>query len=109
MRKKLLVCLTALILVCAVGISLSFAQDVVLTWDNNPVSDNVDLYQVEMDGMVVADVVPNTYSVIYLTDGAHTARVRAHNIWGWSDFSLPLDFVKGTPSAPTGVIIQSVP
>ena len=104
--KKVLVLLTALCLVFTAGISTSFAQDVVLTWDENPASDQVDMYQVEIDGVPVADVVPNTYSVITLADGPHTARVRAHNIWGWSAFSAPFDFTKGVPGAPVNIRIM---
>jgi len=103
--KKILLMLCFFIIGFA---SLSYAQDVVLTWDENPASENVDLYQVEINGTIVADVVPNTYSVISLADGPHIARVRAHNVWGWSPFSDPFDFTKGVPGKPVGIRLEVV-
>jgi hypothetical protein len=81
--KKILLMLCFFIIA---SVSVSFA-DVLLTWQEAPASENVDLYQVEMDGQIVADLKPNTYGLLDLADGQHTARVRAHNVWGWSEFS----------------------
>jgi hypothetical protein len=107
--KKIL-CILSLLCLLSIGfISVSFA-DVLLTWQEAPASENVDLYQVEIDGQIVADLKPNTYGLLDLADGQHTARVRAHNVWGWSEFSAPFVFVKSLPSAPvgTGLIIVEV-
>ena len=103
--KKILLMLCFFIIA---SVSVSFAAPG-LTWDVAPASENVDLYQVEVDGVIVADVIPNTFGLISLADGSHIARVRAHNVWGWGDFSAPLDFDKGVPGATTGVIIQDIP
>jgi hypothetical protein len=107
--KKNLLMLSVCVLICIGLVSPSFA-DVLLTWQEAPVSENVDLYQVEIDGQIVADLKPNTYGLLDLADGQHTARVRAHNVWGWSEFSAPFVFVKSVPSAPvgTGLIIVEV-
>ena len=104
--KKILLMLCCFVLM---SVSVSFAQGIVLTWDNNPAIEAVDLYQVEMDGQIVADVVPNTYSLLTLADGSHTARVRAHNVWGWSEFSDPFVFVKSVPVVPANIILKVVP
>ena len=80
--------------------------DVLLTWDERPATENVDMYQVEMDGQVVADVVPNTYSVVNVIPGQHTARVRAHNTWGWGAFSNPLDFTKAMPGVVQNIRLE---
>ena len=106
--KKLYLSMIVFCLLLIASASMSFAQDVVLMWDDpNPVG-VVDLFQVEMDGQIVADIVPTdtTYSVIVLADGQHTARVRAHSIWGWSDFSAPFDFTKGVPSGAVNLRLE---
>ena len=82
--------------------SISFAAPF-LAWDANPPSQNVDMYQVELNGTVVSDVTDVKYDLSGLADGSYTARVRAHNVWGWSNFSVPFDFDKQVPGAPTGV------
>lgn len=79
--------------------------DVILTWDDNPSIERVDLYQVEIDGQIVADVIPNTFTLLNIEKGTRVARVRAHNVWGWGEFSAPFEFTKETPSATTGLRI----
>ena len=90
-----------LILMCLLFITTSAYADVLLVWDQNSPADNVDFYQVEMDGVIVAPaVIPGTFhSIVDITSGPHVARVRAHNVWGYSDFSLPLSFNAGKPVA----------
>ncbi|MHA2068614.1 MAG: fibronectin type III domain-containing protein [Candidatus Thorarchaeota archaeon] len=99
--KVLIVCC----LIFIGSVSLAFAE-VRLTWDESPAIYNVDLYQVELDGQVVADVVPNTFTLVNISDGPHTARVRAHNVWGWSEFSDPLDFTKALPAVPQNIRLE---
>ena len=92
-------------LFCFAGISTSYA-DIVLTWDISTVDQGIDLYQVELNGVIVADVLPNTFSVVSIADGDYTARVRAHNLWGWSDFSVPFSFKKGVPDAVVNIRLE---
>lgn len=80
---------------------------VYLTWTANPTSENVDSYEVEIDGTVVSTVFNPEYDLTSLADGAYTARIRAHNMWGWSDFSLPFDFEKSVPSTPVGIALDA--
>ena len=76
------------------------------TWDANPVEQHVDLYQVAIDGVIVADIQPNMWVMVDIPDGNHVATVRAHNAKGWSDFSKGLTFdwpyLFDVPTAPTG-------
>ena len=83
--------------------------DVLLTWDSYPADIGVDLFQVEIDGVVVADVAPNVYSLVTIQEGDHIARVRAHNAWGWSIFSADFSFKSGVPGIPTGVHLEVTP
>jgi len=73
-------------------------------------SDNVDLYQLELNGQPTADLAPDPtgqfglkFDLVGLADGSYTARVRAHNSWGWSNFSPPFVFNKALPGVPTGI------
>jgi hypothetical protein len=75
-----------------------------------------DVYQVEINGQVIADVQPDptgTYGFkldlapLTLQDGTYTARARAGNMWGWSDFSVPFDFTKSVPAKPAGLSINA--
>ncbi len=83
-----------------------------LTWDDNPPEQAVDMYQVEIDGQVVADIVPNTWVIVNVPDGNHDARVRAHNAVGWSAFSNALNFdlpyAHDLPTVPTSVRVIEV-
>ena len=95
MNKLWLILILVLFATPAFGVSL--------TWDQAGV---VDLFQVEIDGQIVADVAPNVYQFVTLTDGPHIARVRAKNVWGWSAFSPPLDFTSGPPAVPTNLRVE---
>ena len=109
MKKNLSIALTVCCLLIIASVSTSFAE-VTLVWDMHPTEQAVDMYQVEMDGRIVADVPPGTFHIlITLPDGNHTARVRAHNVWGWSEFSDPFLFVKGVPAIAAGIRLKVVP
>ena len=93
-------------------VSTSFASPFLVCDPYDPVHE-VDLFQVELNGQIVADVQPDgtgqygfKYDLSGLADGSYTARARAHNLWGWSDFSLPFDFVKSVPPAPAVIRIE---
>ena len=79
---------------------------VYLTWTPNPSSENVDSYEVELDGNVVANVTDAEYDLSSISDGQYTARVRAHNMWGWSEYSDPFAFVKSVPSVPVNIGLE---
>ena len=83
--------------------SISYAAPFLVWADPNPPTVNVDKYQVELNGQVVGDVTELKYDLAGLADGSYTARVRLHNMWGWSNFSVPFDFDKQVPGAATGV------
>jgi hypothetical protein len=81
-----------------------------LTWDDpNPPEAMVDLYEVMIDGVVVAQIVPNTWVIVNIPDGNHNAQVRAHNAVGWSAWSSALNFdlpyLFNVPDAPTNLRI----
>jgi hypothetical protein len=99
--KRLLIVLAVFL------ISTPAMAGVMLTWDESPVVYGVDVYQVEIDGQVIADVAPNSYALVSVEAGQHTARVRAHNMWGWSGFSTPVDFTVTVPSAPLNVRLEA--
>ena len=111
--KKIL-CILSLFCLLSIGIvSVSYAETVRLLWNANPPEQLVDLYQVEIDGQLIADVVGVSYVLNTLQDGQHTARVRAHNNVGWGDFSAMLEFTLPLPlgvppNAPTGLRIEPV-
>jgi len=102
--KKILLVLALLALLA----TPAFAE-VRLTWDAYSPEVLVDLFQVEVDGQIVADVVPNEFVIVSLAGGAHIARVRAHNPWGWSEFSAAFDFVSGVPDAPVNIRLELGP
>ena len=79
---------------------------VYLIWDANPSAENVDSYEVELNGDVADTVDVPEYDLTSLPDGHYTVRIRAHNMWGWSDFSNPFDFTKIVPSVPVGIALD---
>jgi hypothetical protein len=80
--------------------------DPAYTWDASPAEQYVDLYQVAVDGIIVADLVPNSWLMIDIADGNHTIEVRAHNAKGWGPFGaavvFDLPYLFDVPTAPTG-------
>lgn len=80
-----------------------------LTWDENPPEQMVDMYQVMVDGVIVADIQPATWVIVDIPDGNHNAQVRAHNKIGWSMWSNALNFdlpyLFNVPTAPTNLRI----
>ena len=40
-----------------------------------------------------------------IPNGTYVAKVKAGNLWGWSDWSLPFGFVVERCNPPTGVLI----
>ena len=80
---------------------------VYLIWDANPSSENVDTYEVDFDnGAIVDTVTVPEYDLSALPDDNYTVRIRAHNTWGWSDYSSPFDFTKNVPSVPVGIALD---
>jgi len=49
------------------------------------------------------------YDLAGLADGTYTVRAKAGNIWGWSEYSLPFEFTKAVPGAPSGLRVSSGP
>ena len=74
-----------------------------LTCDDDP---SVTSYVMELDGVVYPDSPAVTghawIDMQAVPDGDHTVRLRAKNVWGTSDYSLPLVFTKRVPGVPTG-------
>ena len=109
--KKLLVMLTVFCLMLMLGVSSGFTAQ--LVWDANPATDNVDKYQIEIQdsaNVIVAnpEVIPNSWVFINIPDAPdYEARVRAHNIWGWSAWSAPLPFDKSVPGGPVGLRLEA--
>ncbi len=104
MKKFILLGTFCLVLIGFV--SISFAAPFLSWTDPNLSSMNIDKSQVELNGTIVMDVLITDglkYDLAGLADGSYTARVRFHNVWGWSNFSVPFDFDKQVPGAPTGV------
>jgi predicted phage tail protein len=73
-------------------------------------TDMVDYFEVELDGTVVrVDAERNGadsrlhYNLDGISMGNHTARVRAVNGWGVSEYTAPFDFVALLPSMPSGI------
>jgi hypothetical protein len=64
----------------------------------------------EIDGQVISvppEVLPDgTFRIFYdlagITNGNHTIRAKAKNIWGESSWSAPFDFTSGMPTIPGG-------
>jgi hypothetical protein len=71
----------------------------------------VDKFQVEIvdsNNVIVAnpEVTVGEWVIVSLPNGNYVARVRAGNIWGWSDYSDPLDFTKVLPDAPQNIRLE---
>lgn len=47
------------------------------------------------------------YDLAGLAEGDFTIRAKAGNIWGWSDWSVPFDDTKATPSPFSGLRVSS--
>ena len=47
------------------------------------------------------------YDLAGLVAGDFTVRAKAGNMWGWSIYSLPLDFTKPSLQAPMGLRVSS--
>ena len=113
MKKLMLLGMFCLVLIAfaSVGFAAPF-----LVSDPAAPADNVDLYQLELNGTVVGDFPPDasgTYGLKYdlsgLADGSYTARARVHNVWGWSNFSVPFDFEKGVPGEVVNIRLEVKP
>jgi hypothetical protein len=77
-----------------------------VAWDANPASDNVTMYVVRLDGVVVGAAVTGTTHPITITAaGPHTVAVRAVNLWGESPDAV-LNFNVVVPGAPSGLRFQ---
>lgn len=66
-------------------------NQVKLTWDANPASDQVDVYQAYMDDSVNLDL--GIHGLEFTTpalSGTHTFRVSAHNVIGYGDWSASI-------------------
>jgi len=78
-----------------------------LTCDPQP---NTTRFEVEVDGIIApSECKYNAMDMAYvhcnlgdLDDGNHTIVARAGNVWGVSENSVPFDFTKGFPGAPSG-------
>jgi len=112
MKKMML----AMILFCflLIGLASVVSANPFLVCDPPPASEEVDNYQVELNGTVVADVPPDAsgqygfkFDLSGLADGSFTAKARAHNVWGWSNFSDPFDFTKSVPGAPANIRLET--
>ena len=47
------------------------------------------------------------YDLAGLAEGAFTVRCKAGNVWGWSAYSVPLDFTKALPQNPMNLRVSS--
>lgn len=47
------------------------------------------------------------YDLAGIAEGDFIARLKAGNIWGWSNYSDPLDFTKALPQTPMGLRVSS--
>jgi len=66
----------------------------------------VTMYDMETNGTVTEDFTAEPdgsakIDLAGLANGDYTVRLRAKNEWGVSDWSLPLDFTKAVPGAPS--------
>lgn len=103
--KKLLF---ALVFVLAFSISTVFAAPF-LVCDPNPGATKIILeintveipeFPAETDGSLRHDLAG-------LAEGPFTIRAKAGNVWGWSDWSLPLADTKAIPNASSGLRVSS--
>jgi len=74
-----------------------------LVWTANPLIEDVDLYEVQLDGVVAGTTTKPEFDLSALPDGTYVARIRAHNTWGWSALSDPFGFTKKLPTKPIGL------
>lgn len=111
--KKMILAMT-LCCLALIGLASVASANPFLVCNPPPASAEVDNYQIELNGTVVADVLPDAsgqygfkFDLSGLADGSFTAKARAHNVWGWSNFSDPFDFTKSVPGAPAGIRLET--
>jgi hypothetical protein len=104
--------ITAIFCLALIALASPTVASPFLVCDPYDASVGVDLFQLELNGQVIADVQVDAsgqygfkFDLSGLADGSYTARARARNLWGWSNFSDPFDFVKSVPPAPAVIRI----
>lgn len=76
--------------------------------------ENTDSFELEMDGNPVPAVAEDTgnglvrihFDLVGIAEGSHTVRLRAINIWGVSEWSVPFVFESILPSIPQTITIS---
>jgi len=74
----------------------------------------VSKYEVDLDGATLPstpqDLGDGTVRVYFdlagIPDGSHSVKVRAGNVWGWSEWTSPFLFTKELPASPTGGALE---
>ena len=73
---------------------------------------NVTKYEIDVDGQVTQsparqgatpDMVHLWFDLTGVSLGSHVAKVRAGNLWGWSDWTPDFLFEKVLPGVPSGI------
>lgn len=103
--KKLLF---GLVFVLAFSVSAVFAAPF-LVCDPQP---SAEKYILEINGVQTAEFSAQMdgsvrYDLVGLVEGDFTIKAKVGNIWGWSDWSLPLVDTKALPQGPTGLRVSS--
>ena len=80
-----------------------------LVCDPNPGADKVIL---EINGVETLEFAAEVdgslrYDLVGLADGDFVIRAKAGNIWGWSEWSVPLSDTKAAPNAFGGLRVSS--
>ena len=71
----------------------------------NPTSEDVTKYEIEVNGVVEPATLEELTTGVRIhhdlnnwSENSYTVRARAGNIWGWSEWSVPLEFAKAIPT-----------
>lgn len=90
-----------LLIIAAVVVlpALALAENITISWDQNPPEEQVTEYAVFQDGVEVW-AGPETSATLDVQPGAYTYTVRARNLWGESADSEPVS-TPSPVSAPT--------
>ena len=97
-----------LLLILILWPSLVFASPFLIC-DPNPGAEKIIL---EINGVEVPEFAAEAdgslrYDLVGLADGDFVIRAKAGNVWGWSEWSVPLSDTKVLPVAPGGLRVSS--
>lgn len=67
----------------------------------------LEINTVEMPEFVAEPDGSMKYDLAGLAEGDFVVRLKAGNVWGWSTYSVPLDFTKALPQTPMGLRVIS--